>query len=58
MKNVYMIPLRRPQAAHPVTLQVPHLDLQQRQVPEDLQVVLVPLESVAVTLDGLIVLLI
>lgn len=47
-----------PVSPHPVALQVPHLDLQQRQVSEDLQVVLVPLQSVAVTLDGLIVLLI
>lgn len=43
---------------HPVALQVPHLDLQKGQVSEDLQVVLVPLQSVAVALDGLVVLLV
>lgn len=43
---------------HPVALQVSHLDLKQGQVPEDLQVVFVPLQGVAVTLDGLVVLLI
>lgn len=40
---------------HPVSLQVSHLDLQQREVSEDLQIVLVPLQSVAVTLDGLVI---
>lgn len=43
---------------HPVALQVSHLDLKQGQVSEDLQVVFVPLQGVAVTLDGLVVLLI
>lgn len=47
-----------PAETHPVALQVSHLDLQQGQVPEDLQVVFVPLQRVAVTLDGLVVLLI
>lgn len=47
-----------PNCPHPVALQVSHLDLQEGQVSEDLQVVLVPLQSVAVTLDGLVVLLI
>lgn len=45
-------------APHPVALQVSHLDLKQGQVSQDLQVVLVPLQSIAVTLDGLIILLI
>ena len=44
--------------AHPVALQVPHLDLQQGQVSQDLQVVLVPLQGVTVALDGLVVLLV
>lgn len=43
---------------HPVALQVSHLDLKKGQVPEDLQVVFVPLQGVTVTLDGLIVLFI
>lgn len=43
---------------HPVALQVSHLDLQQGQVSEDLQVVFIPLQSVAVTLDGLVILLV
>jgi len=43
---------------HPVALQVSHLDLQQREVSQDLQVVLVPLQSVAVTLDGFVILLV
>lgn len=47
-----------PAAPHPVALQVSHLDLQQGQVPEDLQVVLVPLQSIPITLDGLFVLLV
>jgi len=43
---------------HPVALQVPHLDLQQGEVSQDLQVVFVPLQRVAVALDGLVVLLV
>ena len=41
-----------------VSLEVPHLDLQEREVPENLDVVLVPLEGVPVALDGLVVLLV
>ena len=44
--------------SHPIALQVPHLDLQQGEVAQDLQVVLVPLQGVAVALDGLVVLLV
>ena len=41
-----------------VSLEVPHLDLQEREIPENLDVVLVPLEGVPVALDGLVVLLV
>lgn len=41
-----------------VALEVAHLDLEKRQVLQDLQVILLPLERVAVALDGLIVLLV
>lgn len=43
---------------HPVSFQVSHLDLQQGEVSENLQIVLIPLQSVTVTLDGLVILFI
>ena len=39
-----------------VTVEISHLDLEQREIAENLDVVFVPLEGVPVTLDGFIVL--
>lgn len=41
-----------------VSFQVPHLNLQEREIPKDLYVVLVPFEGVPVALYGLVVLLV
>ena len=45
-------------AKYLVAFQVPHLDLQQGQVPQDLDVLGVKLERVPVALDGLVILLV
>lgn len=39
-----------------ITFQIPHLDLKKRKIPEDLNILLLPFESIPVTLDGLIIL--
>ena len=48
----------RKNATNLVSFEVPHLDLKQGQVPQDLDVLGVKLERVPVALDGLVILLV
>jgi len=45
-------------ATHPITFQIPHLNLQEGEISKNLDVILFPLEGISVALDALIIFLV